>query len=144
MDTRSIGLCPQGFESPRCRLCSFKRFLFHRPCSRSPCFLFFPLCHISHPLPVSLSLHFSIYPSFSLSTLCFSTSSLFLFHISPLSHSLCVLLYAGACKPCVPHRNCSCGLMDKALPPKEEIAGSSPASSKLCESLIMYAFTRCL
>ena len=52
----------------------------------------------------------------SLSTLCFSTSSLFLFHISPLSHSLCVLLYAGACKPCVPHRNCSCGLMDKAPP----------------------------
>ena len=52
----------------------------------------------------------------SLSTLCFSTSSLFLFHISPLSHSLCVLLYAGAGKPCVPHRNCSCGLMDKAPP----------------------------
>ena len=92
MDSKSIGLCPQGFESPRCRLCSFKRFLFHRPCSRSPCFLFFPLCHISHPLPVSVSLQFSIYPSFSLHPLLLYIISLSVSHLSLIAFSLCIIV----------------------------------------------------
>ena len=33
MDSKSIGLCPQGLESPRCRLCSWS--LLSPPCNRS-------------------------------------------------------------------------------------------------------------